>query len=52
MLNPRQILAFAPWQDVHFGSLADLVVLSDDIRFTPESGHEKQIFSTFDFVYN
>ena len=24
MLNPRQILAFAPWEDVRFGSLAEI----------------------------
>src|SRR5262245_59939878 len=39
MLNPRQILAFAPWQDVRFGSLADVVVSRIDARFTPESRH-------------
>src|SRR5262245_48370888 len=39
MLNPRQILAFAPWQDVRFGSLADDVVSRIDVRFTPERGH-------------
>src|SRR6516165_4556457 len=39
MLNPRQIPAFAPWQDVRFGSLADVVVSRIDVRFTPESRH-------------
>src|SRR5262249_23559577 len=39
MLNPTQNLGFAPWQDVRFGSLADVVVSRIDVRFTPESGH-------------
>src|SRR5262245_10340623 len=39
MLNPRQIPAFAPWQDVRFGSLADVVVSRINVRFTPKSGH-------------
>ena len=35
MLNPMQILTFAPWQDVRFGSKADICA----VRNTPESGH-------------
>ena len=31
MLNPRQILAFAPGQDVRLGSLADVVVSRIDL---------------------
>src|SRR5262249_14048642 len=41
MLNPRQIPALAPWQDVRFGSLADVIVSRIDVRFTPESGQLK-----------
>ena len=37
MLNPRQILAFAPWQDVRFGSKADMCGAQDHVRFTPNS---------------
>src|SRR5262249_10885495 len=39
ILNPRQIFVFAPWQDVRFGSRADVVVSRIDVRFTPHSGH-------------
>ena len=37
---------------VRFGLLADILATRTDGRFTPKSGHEMQIFSTFDFVYN
>jgi hypothetical protein len=37
MLNPRQILTFAPWQDVRFGSKADICGATDHVRFTPNS---------------
>src|SRR5262245_15323393 len=37
MLNPMQILAFAPWQDVRFGSSEDVVVSRIDVRFTPKA---------------
>jgi hypothetical protein len=39
MLNLRQILAFAPWRDVRFGSKADICSAKSHVRFTPESGH-------------
>ena len=45
MLNPRQIPAFAPWQDVRFGSLADVVVSRIDVRFTPESDIKRDIWN-------
>jgi hypothetical protein len=41
MLNPMQILAFAPRQDVRFGSLADISQCNRHVRFTPESGHSQ-----------
>src|SRR5262245_56098034 len=31
-LNPTQILAFAPWQDVRFGSKADICGATRDVR--------------------
>jgi len=37
MLNPRQIPAFAPWQDVRFGSKADICGAKGHVRFTPNS---------------
>jgi hypothetical protein len=40
MLNPRQILAFAPWQDVRFGSLADICSAKGHVRFAPNSNRE------------
>jgi hypothetical protein len=43
MLNPRQILAFAPWQDVRFGSLADIRSAKGHVRFTPNSDRESEI---------
>jgi hypothetical protein len=46
MLNPRQVLAFAPWQDVRFGSKADMCAAASHVRFTPncdrESGHPQR----------
>src|SRR5262249_36707734 len=36
-LNPRQIPALAPWQDVRFGSKADICAAQRDVRFTPDS---------------
>jgi hypothetical protein len=39
MLNPRQVLAFAPWRDVRFGSKADMCIAKGHVRFTPKSGH-------------
>jgi hypothetical protein len=39
MFNSRQILAFAPWRDVRFGSKADIRAAKCHVRFTPESGH-------------
>src|SRR5262245_48035527 len=39
MLNPTQILAFAPWQDVRFGSKAGIRAAKSHVRFTPESRH-------------
>jgi hypothetical protein len=38
MLNLRQILAFAPWRDVRFGSLADIPPTNCDVGFTPMCG--------------
>src|SRR5262249_54212498 len=38
MLNPRQILAFAPWPDVCLGHERTMRDLSN-VRFTPQSGH-------------
>ena len=35
MLNPRQILGFPPWQDVRFGSKADMCS-ARHVRFTPK----------------
>jgi hypothetical protein len=40
MLNPRQILDFAPWQDVRFGSKADICGAISHVRFTPSSDRE------------
>src|SRR5262245_60081613 len=37
MLNSRQILACAPWQDVRFGSKADICGAKGHVRFTPNS---------------
>jgi hypothetical protein len=42
MLNPRQILAFTPQQDVSSGSEADMKGVSCDVRFTPESGNVRR----------
>jgi hypothetical protein len=39
MPNPRQILAFAPWQDARFGSKADMCTAKAYVRFAPKSGH-------------
>jgi hypothetical protein len=36
MLNPREILTFAPWQDVRFGSKADICAAKSDVRFTAD----------------
>jgi len=36
VLNPRQILAFSPCQDVRFGSKADIRGAKSHVRFTPE----------------
>jgi hypothetical protein len=40
MLNPRQIPAFAPWQDSRFGSEADICNAKSDVRFAPNSDRE------------
>jgi hypothetical protein len=40
MLNPRQILAFTPWQHVRFGSKADMCTALAHVRFTPNSDRE------------
>jgi hypothetical protein len=37
MLNPMQILASPPWQDVRFGSKADMCGATSHVRFTPKS---------------
>jgi hypothetical protein len=37
MLNPMQILASAPRQDVRFGSKADMCNAKRHVRFTPNS---------------
>jgi hypothetical protein len=41
MLNPMQILASAPRQDVRFGSKAEVKNLHFDVCFTPESDIER-----------
>jgi hypothetical protein len=54
------IVLAARWQpsvrlirlNVRFGSLADILARLSDVRFTPESGQERQSFSTFDPMYN
>jgi hypothetical protein len=43
MLNPTQILVFAPWQDVRFGSKADICAATSHVRFTPNSDRESEI---------
>ena len=40
MLNPMQILASAPRQDVRFGSKADMCSAQAHVRFAPESGRK------------
>jgi hypothetical protein len=40
MLNPMQIRAGAPWQDVRFGSLADICSAKGHVRFAPNSDRE------------
>src|SRR5215467_7020617 len=42
ILNPRQMLAFAPWQDVRFGSEADICAAISHVRFTPNSDRESR----------
>src|SRR5262245_29205940 len=43
MLNPKQILVFAPRQDVRFGPLADICAAKSDVRFTPNRDRESDI---------
>jgi len=49
MLNPTQILVFAPWQDVRFGSKADICGATSHVRFTPncdcKSGYLRFVMS-------
>ena len=45
MLNPMQIPASAPRQDVRFGSIADIVQGKRHVRFTSDSGQ----FAAFQF---
>jgi hypothetical protein len=49
MLNPRQIHTLAPWQDVRFGSEADICAATSHVRFTPnsdrKSGHRQTVMS-------
>jgi hypothetical protein len=40
MLNPMQILASAPRQDVRFGSKADITFRPDDVRFNSKADIE------------
>jgi hypothetical protein len=42
MLNPMQILGFAPRQDVRFGSKADICAAKSHVRFTPNSDRESR----------
>jgi hypothetical protein len=42
MLNPTQILSFAPRQHVRFGSEADMCAAKSDVRFAPNSDHESK----------
>ena len=39
MLNPREILDFAPWEHVRFRSKADMCGAKRHVRFTSENGH-------------
>jgi hypothetical protein len=40
MLNPKQILPFAPWQDVRYGPIADIPACSFDYLVgAPEKRH-------------
>jgi len=34
VLNPKQIVGFVPWQDVRFGSKADICTAKGDVCFT------------------
>jgi hypothetical protein len=50
MPDPRQILAFTPWQpNVRFGSLADICSAKRYVRFASnsdrESGHPQEFMS-------
>jgi hypothetical protein len=40
MFNSRQILAFAPWRDVRFGSLTDICSAKGHVRFALNSDRE------------
>src|SRR5262249_48519753 len=42
MVNPKQILVFAPRQDVRFGSKADICSATGHVRFAPESDRESR----------
>jgi len=46
MPNPMQSLAFAPWQDVRFGSEADMCGANSHVRFTPDSDRESGFLRT------
>jgi hypothetical protein len=46
MRNPRQIPAFAPSQDVRFGSKADMCGAKRYVRFTPNSDRKSGLRQT------
>jgi hypothetical protein len=49
MLNLMQMLTFALWEHVRFGSKADICGAKSDVRFTPnsdrKSGHAAMVMS-------
>jgi len=42
MLNLMQMLTFALWEHVRFGSKADICAATSDVRFTPNSDRESR----------